>query len=134
VLAGRAGEAGEIIWDEMTSLYRDKITLIQLGEQPVEIISALLQHADFGVATSPWHLVGKSGTVAAMLDHGLPVVVTRNDFQPFVGREQPPTLDPLVHRCDEFLEVNLAAGLPRRPARPQAPHVAARLMEILATP
>jgi hypothetical protein len=35
----------------------------------------------FGLATSPLALLGKSGTVAACLDLGLPVLVTRDDWR-----------------------------------------------------
>lgn len=42
-------------------------------------ISNYLRTADFGLATSPLSLLGKSGSVAAMIEHGLPVVVNRID-------------------------------------------------------
>jgi glycosyltransferase involved in cell wall biosynthesis len=132
VLVGRAGGAGEAIWRRLQADYGAKIAFLYLGEQPARVISGLLQRGDFGVATSPWQLISKSGTVAAMLDHGLPVVVTRDDFEPFSGTDHPPTLDPLVHRCDEFLEAHLAAGFPKRPPRARAPEIAARLLEILS--
>jgi hypothetical protein len=47
------------------------------GELPTVLISSYLQSADFGIATSPLSLIQKSGSVAAMLEHGLPVVVSR---------------------------------------------------------
>ena len=50
---------------------------LEKGELPTDLISSCLQSADFGVATSPLSLIGKSGSVAAMLEHGLPVVVSR---------------------------------------------------------
>jgi glycosyltransferase involved in cell wall biosynthesis len=50
---------------------------LEKGELPTDLISSYLQSADFGVATSPLSLIGKSGSVAAMLEHGLPVVVSR---------------------------------------------------------
>ena len=45
-----------------------------LGEQPPEVISRILTEASLGVSTTPAALIGKSGTVAAMLEHGLPVL------------------------------------------------------------
>jgi hypothetical protein len=60
-----------------------------------------------------------------MLDHGLPVIVTRDDFQPRVTASLPPTTDPLVHRDSDALEAKLAAGLPRRAPRERAPEIAA---------
>ena len=74
-----------------------------------------MQLADFGLASSPWHLVGKSGSVAAMLDHGLPVIVTRDELPSASAFS--PSDDPLLHRCDTTLAAKLVAGLPRRPAR-----------------
>jgi hypothetical protein len=44
-------------------------------------ISKILQCLDLGLATSPRQLIQKSGSVAAMLEHGLPILVTRNDWR-----------------------------------------------------
>jgi hypothetical protein len=41
-----------------------------------------IQSADVGLATTPWLLIEKSGAVAAFLALGVPVVVSRNDWQP----------------------------------------------------
>ena len=129
VLAGRAHRK---IWSELTRSYAGRIEFIDLGEQAAPTISALLQTADFGISCSPWNLIGKSGTLAAMLDHGLPVIVTRDDFQPFLKPVQPPTSDPLVHRCDDQLEAKLVAGLTKRPPRPRLDEIAAQLCAELA--
>ncbi len=134
VLAGRAGEAGETIWRGLERDYGKEILFLRPGEQPPAVISSLLQRADFGVAASPWQLIGKSGTVAAMLDHGLPTIVTRDDFQPFYGQGQPPSDDSLLYRCDENLEAELVTGLPRRPPRARADEIAAQLLDSLSPP
>jgi len=97
----------------------------------VETISAQLRDADFGVAASPWQLIGKSGSAAAMLDHGLPVIVTRDDFHPYLPGDGPPSTDPLLHRLDDALPAKLAAGLPKRPARHRVDEIAARLVGLL---
>jgi hypothetical protein len=47
------------------------------GELSPPVISSYLQCADFGIATSPLSLIGKSGSVAAMQEHGMPVLVSR---------------------------------------------------------
>jgi glycosyltransferase involved in cell wall biosynthesis len=125
VLAGRAGETGEALWRGLQADYGTRIVFLNRGEQTTGILSALLQLADFGVAASPWQLIGKSGTAAAMLDHGLPVIVTRDDFQPYLQGETAPSSDPLIHRCDERLEAKLVAGLPKRPPQPRADGIAA---------
>jgi glycosyltransferase involved in cell wall biosynthesis len=139
LLAGRAGAVGETIWKKLQAGFAPEVFFVNRGEQPADEISRLLQIADFGIAASPWQLVGKSGTVAAMLDHGLPVIVTRDDYQPFLGADEPPTDDPLVHRCDGDLEAKLIAGLPRRPAHARVDEIAAELCaqlesQLLVTP
>jgi hypothetical protein len=80
VSAGRLG-TGESIWDEMASAHGARVPMLRLDEQPAERISELFNTVDFGIATTPLALVGKSATVAAMFDHGLPVVVNRDDCQ-----------------------------------------------------
>ncbi len=133
VSVGRMGSAGEAIWKKMENNYGSRINFSNLGEQPPEIISPLLQSSDFGIAASPWQLIGKSGAAAAMLDHGLPVIVTRDDFQPYVRPSQPPSDDPLIHRFDSHLEAKLAAGLPKRPPVSRVDEIAARFCELLST-
>jgi hypothetical protein len=133
VLLGRAGTAGEALWRKMSADYHEGIRFISLGEVNVETISAYLRDADFGVAASPWQLIGKSGSAAAMLDHGLPVIVTRDDFQPYLPGDRPPSSDPLFHRLDEALPAKLAAGLPKRPARHRVDETAAQLLSLLKT-
>ncbi len=51
----------------------------EIGEMATSDISQFLQAADFGVATTPLGLLGKSGSAAAMTSHGIPVVVPRAD-------------------------------------------------------
>jgi hypothetical protein len=136
VQVGRAGAAGEAIWRAMKAAYGSAIVFRNLGELPSAVISAWLREGDFGVAASPWFLIGKSGTVAAMLDHGLPVIVNRDDFQPDVAGDVPPSLDPLLHRLDASLPGKLIAGLPKRAPHLRVDEVAAQLcaaMEAIST-
>jgi hypothetical protein len=132
ILAGNAGADGDRLWSHLARDYGRDFRFLSLGAQPAEVLSALMQSADFGIAASPWSIIGKSGSVAAMLDHGLPVIVTRDDFQPRVTVTLPPSTDPLLHRCDETLEEKLVAGLPRRPPRARVNEVAATLIRQLA--
>jgi hypothetical protein len=53
-----------------------------LGEKSPEEISKTLSKASLGIATTPVYLVSKSGTAAAMLDHGLPVVCLSSPWYP----------------------------------------------------
>jgi hypothetical protein len=128
VQVGNAGGEGEKIWAELERDYAATFRFFTLGPQSAPAVSALMLAADFGVAASPWSVIGKSGSAAAMLDHGLPVIVTRDDFQPRIRATQPPTTDPLVHRADDTLETKLIAGLPRRVPQARAPGIAAKLL------
>jgi hypothetical protein len=73
---------------------------LQLGEQDSEAVSRLLQSADFGVATTPSSLFGKSGSFAAMVSHGLPVIAPRFDGPPGLGD----SVDQSIIRLDSGLE------------------------------
>lgn len=71
VLIGRSGSEQ----DNFTSHYKNyQIPVEVVGEQPAEVVSALLSSASFGLTTTPLLLIEKSGSVAAMLEHGLSVL------------------------------------------------------------
>lgn len=66
--------------------------LSETGELTFEQISHLFQDCEIGVSTTPYDVIGKSGTTAAMLEHGLPILTyddgdTRKEnlfsFKPF---------------------------------------------------
>jgi hypothetical protein len=52
-----------------------------LGDQPVEYISQILKNATIGVSTNSIPIIDKSGTVAAMLAHRLPVISVAKHFE-----------------------------------------------------
>jgi hypothetical protein len=130
ISAGRLGGRGEATWEKMARDYAHAVDFIRLGEQPSRQVSALMLVADFGVAASPWQLIGKSGSAAAMLDHGLPVIVSRDDFQAAVTSAPPGDL--LLHHCDPSLESKLAAGLSKRLAHDRVNGVAREFIRLLA--
>ena len=76
-LLGSCGEFADTLW---LKLEKDKISpyyeFIRYGFLPEVEISRHLQLANFGVTTMPIHLVDKSGGVAAMVAHNLPVIIT----------------------------------------------------------
>lgn len=127
LLAGRSGAAGNVIWEKLRDTYASDVVFVKFGEQSAEKISTLIQISNFGIATSPWQLIGKSSAAATMLDHGLPVIVTRDDFQPRLAPLEPPSTDPLLHRCDASLESKLVDGLAKRAARSRLGEMAAQL-------
>jgi hypothetical protein len=75
---GRIG-SGEGLWRDMQARYGHRFLFARLGERSPAEVSMFLQSIDCGIATSPWQLIGKSASTAAMLDHGLPVIVPRDD-------------------------------------------------------
>jgi hypothetical protein len=112
---GRAGARGDAAWGELHQRHGSRARFTALGELPAAAVSAVLQGLDLGLATTPWALVGKSGAVAAMLEHGLPVVATRMDYSLRCGRTPEPAADPGLHRFDErFLSLVRDGALPRR--------------------
>jgi len=110
---GRLGP-GEALWRDMQSRYAQRFGFARLGERTREEVSMFLQSIDFGLATTPWQLIGKSASTAAMLDHGLPVIVSRDDVD--VGSEGPPSQDPLLRRIGADLPEWLTQ-VRRRPPR-----------------
>ena len=129
---GRLGEYGEKILAELGQRYNDQLEVAVLGEKTPEEISRLLQNLDFGIATHPWALAGKSGVVAAMLDHGLPVIVPRDDW---TLRRQPISvhaIDPLMIKLSEMPPELMAGRLARRrPPASRLPVVAATFLSSL---
>lgn len=108
--AGQMG-GGEALWAQMEARYAPDVTFVCLGPQPVERVSEYFNSLDFGIATSPWSLIGKSSSVAAMLEHGLPVIVNRDDAK-FSGVSEATLNDePLLHRMDGQLVQKLVTGL-----------------------
>src|ERR1700722_19260889 len=99
---GRIGP-GESVWMELSERYASEIEFARLGEQSLDEISRFFSSIDYGVSTTPLALIGKSSCVAAMLDHGLPVIVTRHDVH-FRGIRASPLTSELVIPVDqEFL-------------------------------
>ena len=110
---------GQEMWTDWETRYGNRFQFLRVGEQSRETISQWLQHLDFGVTTSPVSLVEKSGTVAAMREHGLPVIVTRT-AKLFAFEEEPSSGDGLIVFGKRFREQllgvsrkNPAAGLSR---------------------
>ena len=101
VAAGRM-TTGETLWDTMTTQYAGAIAFCRLGERSPEQISAFLQFADFGIATTPWAIIGKSATVSSMLDHGLPMIVNRDELK-FDFTVPEAVSSPLLHQMGSDL-------------------------------
>lgn len=113
LLLGRHGRTnGEVArWNASMSA----IPWIDLGPRDPEQLSRFLQCLDFGAVSTPLSLLEKSGSAACLLEHGLPLVVCRNDchFGPEVPI--PPRSASHFHVLDEDLEGWLARASSRSP-------------------
>ena len=110
---GRTGDAGRELWNRIAQDYAGRFTFIRLGEQPTEHVSEYLSFLDCGIATTPRSIIGKSSSVISMLEHGLPVIVNRDDAP---GVTSPPgETEPLLVACNSHLETRLQAGLSKGP-------------------
>lgn len=67
-------------FNEMKQTMKGEAEIIVTGERSETEISQILNTLHLGLATSPREMIQKSGSVAAMLEHGLPVLVTRDDW------------------------------------------------------
>jgi glycosyltransferase involved in cell wall biosynthesis len=126
---GRIGP-GESLWNEVVHRYEAEIQFQRFGEQSFENISQFFLSVDLGVATTPLSLIGKSSTVAAMLDHGLPVIVSRNDVH-FRGIAEDPPSERLI-RIDESF-VDRVKAVKRLDADPSLPRIAKQFLSDLAS-
>lgn len=104
------------------------------GVQPPDKLSRLLQAADFGIATHPWALIEKSGSTATMLEHGLPVLVPRDEWRPRHGSFAC-ARDSLLRRLDDLSPAALGSWLSgRRAPASRLPDLAARFTSHLCSP
>ena len=71
VFIGRCGAELEI-WIQICKI--EGLRFSVLGEQSPMILSEVLSQSNIGITSTPFLLVEKSGTVAAMLEHGLSVI------------------------------------------------------------
>lgn len=97
VALGRTGMYAAAILD---GFRRQGVRVVETGELAGTGVSHLLRAADLGIAPHPWALIGKSGAAAAMLDHGLPVLVPRDDWRlrGAATTVAPAVADPLLTR------------------------------------
>jgi hypothetical protein len=70
---------GAEIWSALLDFQSESLLFRELGELSAPDVSRHLQAADFGVATTPLGLLGKSGSAAAMASHGLTTIVPHVD-------------------------------------------------------
>jgi hypothetical protein len=74
ISAGRAGRYAEDLFARWRILLPD-IDFVLIGPRSSQEISQFLNSVDFGLPSAPTRRLAKSSSFAAMIDHGLPVIV-----------------------------------------------------------
>lgn len=77
ISVGRQNAIGLRNWELLTRCVGSAADFFELGEMSDKDLSGILDRADFGVTNTSPSIMGKSGAVAAMKAHGLPVVAPR---------------------------------------------------------
>ncbi len=72
---GRNGRNAESLCDVLGNAFGRRLIIRSLGMRSAAFISAFLTRLDYGMATSPRPLLGKSSSVAAYRRHGLKILV-----------------------------------------------------------
>lgn len=127
VSVGRTGAAGARAWTQMQAGCGAG-PMLRVGEQSPERIGEWLQAADFGVSTTPYSLLGKSATAVAMLEHGLPIIVPREDGPAAEADGSAEGDEQLMLRLDARFGVRLRS-IRRRAPRRRLPDVARQLLQ-----
>ena len=127
ILSAGKLRSGEAPWCAMAERYRENFTFCRLGELCPQQISEYLHFLDFGIATTPLVLLQKSGSVEAMQDHGLPVIVNRDDLP------HPPPLPPSplpegVWKLNSDLCAQVPALLAKHPRSSTLPGITATFL------
>jgi hypothetical protein len=124
---GRNGPGGAALAERLRKQPIPGVYFHEIGELPAEEASRVLGYFDVFLTPNPVALAPKSGTVAASLDHGIPVLISRNNWQPRGNIQVPPPADPLLMYSPPGSAVDLGAILAaRRPAAARLPAVAAQ--------
>jgi hypothetical protein len=120
---GRSGPGGAI-WNSLESKFPSQFH--RYGERPSETVSRLILSADVGVATTPLSLIDKSSSIATILEHGLPVIVPRNDIHFHGIRAYSSWSDRLIRMDDQFPE--RLKALKKIPPRGRAAQIAVQFL------
>lgn len=79
IILGRGGNEQKH-WEQTWT--KQQLEVIMLGEQSPEEISKTMRFASYGITTTVFGKVEKSGSVAAMTEHGLNVICVAAAWQP----------------------------------------------------
>jgi hypothetical protein len=98
------GRHGELLATWTTILDQHGIEYELLGQSSEEKISQVLINADYGISSTPYKISDKSGVVAAMLEHQLPII---SIAKPWVDKEDIAiSFDYIIHYQKGTLHLN----------------------------
>jgi hypothetical protein len=120
---------GEDHWKNISQTYGNRFRFIRLGEQSLVHISQFFNSIDFGIATTPYNIIGKSISVAAMLEHGLPVIVNWQGHPLKINLRQMPVdeYNPLLYKMDRDMAAKII-DIRRGAKHPRVYEIAARFI------
>jgi hypothetical protein len=125
ISAGAAGPHSSSLLAASGAKHPD-IDFVAIGPRSTREISQFLNSMDFGITPHPVYLLGKSGSVAAMLEHGVPLIATWGDIVPaasVVNSE----FESLIWRDDDILAERLRTRVGRH-RRPDWSSVVAKML------
>lgn len=90
IYAGNLQGDAKNIWETIELESGQNIYPIHAGHLTLDELSDILAFSDYGLSTYPPALLDKSGTVAAFIEHGLPIIEA-NDYNPpqLIGLKRP---------------------------------------------
>lgn len=112
IAAGHTGP-GRPLWDDLARRYADRFTFLHLGEQPPGRLSAFFNEIDCGLSATPHNIAGKSSAIAAMLEHGLSVIVGDPGSPLKLRSALLPESEPQILSLSSNLPERLAQGISR---------------------
>jgi len=125
LLIGRHGASAERL--DAWRRRHPGLAIVETGALTPAAISQHLNLLHFAIAVSPWQLAGKSGTIAALLEHGVPVLTAWGDTGQASG--VPEDRADLLHPPGSPIAPLIARQPGSGPFRPLAPAIAARLLQ-----
>lgn len=115
-------------WREIQKNYSGDWLIHSFGKLSDKDVSNYIHGLSFGLTSTPWDLVGKSGAIAAMVEHGVPVIVNvegGSPGAPLVIQEQ---FKPLILNADEQLLLKLPSALHQKPVKDNLTMVAEQFL------
>lgn len=96
-------------WERIRKGAPSAMGFLKLGQMESDRVSQFLNTLDFGISTTPKTLISKSGSTMAMLEHGLPVIVNRDDIKLPPGLFGEEKTEALLHMMTPDLNEKIGA-------------------------